>query len=155
MDVILIAAVTQDGFIARQENEITSWTKDLWLFKKQTLGFPVIMGSNTWSCIKTELKNRKVIVIHRNDVAKQVLSKISSKKCFIAGGGRTNAKFFNELTHLYLTPHPLLFGSGVRLFLNAKEELKLSQEKIVPVDEKAAIYQYQYKIIRTAKKCPQ
>ena len=80
MDVILIAAVTQDGFIARQENEITSWTKDLWLFKKQTMGFPVIMGSNTWSCIKTELKNRKVIVIHRNDVAKQVLSKISSKK---------------------------------------------------------------------------
>ena len=146
MDVILIAAVTQDGFIARHENEATSWTKDLWLFKQQTLGYPVIMGSNTWATLKTELKNREVIIIHRNDVAKEVLIKISSKKCFIAGGGRTNTKFFNELTHIYLTPHPLLFGSGVRLFYNSKEELKLSQEKIVSVDEKSGIYQYQYKV---------
>lgn len=146
MDVILIAAVTQDGFIARHDNEITSWTKDLWLFKKQTMGYPVIMGSNTWSCIKNELKNRKVIVVHRNDVAKHILSKISSNKCFIAGGGRTNTKFFKELTHLYLTPHPYLFGSGVRLFHNTKEELSLSQEKIITVDEKSGIYQYQYKV---------
>ena len=58
MDVILIAAVTQDGFIARHENEVTSWTKDLWLFKQQTLGYPVIMGSNTWATLKTELKNK-------------------------------------------------------------------------------------------------
>ena len=104
------------------------------------------MGSNTWATLKTELKNREVIIIHRNDVAKEVLRKISSKKCFIAGGGRTNTKFFNELTHIYLTPHPPLFGSGVRLFYNSKEELKLSQEKIVSVDEKSGIYQYQYKV---------
>ena len=146
MDVILIAAVTQDGFIARHEREVTSWTKDLWLFKKQTMGYPVIMGSNTWSCIKNELKNREVIVINRNDVAKEVLRKISSNKCFVAGGGRTNTKFFKELTHIYLTPHPLLFGSGVRLFHDSKEELKISQEKIISVDEKSGIYQYQYKI---------
>ena len=105
MDVILIAAVTQDGFIARHENEVTSWTKDLWLFKQQTLGYPVIMGSNTWATLKTELKNREVIIIHRNDVAKEVLRKISSKKCFIAGGGRTNTKFFNELTHILSLIH--------------------------------------------------
>lgn len=146
MDVILIAAVTQDGFIARHEREVTSWTKDLWLFKKQTMGYPVIMGSNTWSCIKNELKNREVIVINRNDVAKEVLTNISSNKCFVAGGGRTNTKFFKELTHIYLTPHPLLFGSGVRLFHDSKEELKLSQEKIISIDEKSGIYQYQYKI---------
>ena len=146
MDVILIAAVTQDGFIARHEREVTSWTKDLWLFKKQTMGYPVIMGSNTWSCIKNELKNREVIVINRNHVAKEVLTNISSNKCFVAGGGRTNTKFFKELTHIYLTPHPLLFGSGVRLFHDSKEELKLSQEKIISIDEKSGIYQYQYKI---------
>ena len=146
MDVILIAAVTQDGFIARHEREVTSWTKDLWLFKKQTMGYPVIMGSNTWSCIKNELKNREVIVINRNHVAKEVLTNISSNKCFVAGGGRTNTKFFKELTHIYLTPHPLLFGSGVRLFHDSKEELKLSQEKIISIDEKSGIDQYQYKV---------
>jgi|TARA_B110000495_G_scaffold145294_1_gene128212 dihydrofolate reductase len=146
MDVILIAAITQDGFIARHENEIISWSKDLWLFKEQTMGHPLIVGSKTWACIKHELKGRDVIVVHRNDNAKNILNALSSKKCFIAGGGKTNTKFFRELTHLYLTPHPLLFGSGVRLFHSAKEEPNLSLGKIIPVDENLGIYQYQYKI---------
>ena len=47
MHVILIAAITADGYIARHSNEIVSWSLDLHLFKKQTMGFPVIMGSNT------------------------------------------------------------------------------------------------------------
>ena len=34
-EIILIAAVTVDGFIARHSNEVTKWTKDLPLFKKQ------------------------------------------------------------------------------------------------------------------------
>ena len=34
-EIILIAAVTVDGFIARHSNEITKWTEDLPLFKKQ------------------------------------------------------------------------------------------------------------------------
>ena len=35
MDVILIAAVTQDGFIARHPKETITWSQDLNLFKKQ------------------------------------------------------------------------------------------------------------------------
>ena len=40
-EVVLIAAVTVDGFIARHSLEVTSWSKDLQFFKKQTMGFPV------------------------------------------------------------------------------------------------------------------
>ena len=54
-EIILIAAVTVDGFIARHNNEITNWTKDLKLFKKQTLGHTVIVGSNTYDTLSKDL----------------------------------------------------------------------------------------------------
>ncbi len=44
MDIILIAAITLDGYIARRNDEVISWSKDLKFFKKQTMGYPVIMG---------------------------------------------------------------------------------------------------------------
>ena len=62
-EVILIAAVTVDGFVARHSLEITSWSKDLQVFKKQTMGFPVIMGFNTDKTLFSSLKGRKKIVV--------------------------------------------------------------------------------------------
>ena len=76
IDVILIAAVTVDGFIARNHLEVTTWSKDLNLFKKQTTGFPVIMGSNTYKTIYQELEGREMIIVHRNDCPKNILEKL-------------------------------------------------------------------------------
>ena len=42
--VILIAAVTVDGYIARHNLEITNWSQDLKLFKDQTMGVPCYNG---------------------------------------------------------------------------------------------------------------
>ena len=145
-EVILIAAVTIDGFIARHSNEITSWTKDLSLFKKQTMGHPVIMGSNTYKTLSNELSGRDVIVINRNHSPKNVIRNIKQERCFIAGGGKTYSKFYSFLTHLYITPHPYIFGKGVSLFSDTIEESNLIFEKIITVSEKNGIFQYQYKI---------
>ena len=60
-EIILIAAVTVDGFIARHNNEITNSTKDLKLFKKQTLGHTVIVGSNTYDTLSKDLPGRNNI----------------------------------------------------------------------------------------------
>ena len=49
---------TADGYIARHSNEIVSWSLDLHLFKKQTMGFPVIMGSNTKKTLNIDLSGR-------------------------------------------------------------------------------------------------
>ena len=146
MDVILIAAVTQDGFIARHKSETVTWSKDLHLFKEQTMGFPVIMGSNTFNCIQKALTGRDIIVVHRNDNPGEILKNLNSEKCFIAGGGKTNTKFFDYLTHAYLTPHPLIFGEGIPLFSNSAKEMELVLEKKIPVLPDAGIDQYQYKI---------
>lgn len=145
-EVILIAAVTIDGFIARHSNEITSWTKDLSLFKKQTMGHPVIMGSNTYKTLSNELSGRDVIVINRNHSPKNIIRNIKQERCFIAGGGKTYSKFYSFLTHLYITPHPYIFGKGVSLFSDTIDESNLIFEKIITVSEKNGIFQYQYKI---------
>ena len=147
MDVILIAAVTHDGFIARHSNEIITWSKDLQLFKKQTSGHPVIIGSNTFNCMEKELGNREIIVFHRNNDPGEMIEKITSKKCFIAGGGVTNKIFYRYLTHLYITPHPLIFGTGIRLFKGKVVAPNLLLENIVVVNKNENIFQYQYKIL--------
>jgi len=146
--IILIAAVTVDGFIARHSNEITKWTKDLHLFKKQTMGSSVIMGSKTFNTLSKELEDREVIVVNRNDNPKEIIRGLSSKKCFIAGGGKTNTRFYPFLTHLYITPHPHIFGTGVKLFSDKISELGLIFENTVEVSKEEGVFQYQYKIKR-------
>ena len=86
MDIILRAAITADCYIARHSNETVEWTLDLHLFKEQTMGWPVIMGSNTKETLNTDLSGRKEIVIHRDDIPKQILSNIKTKMlCYWRG----------------------------------------------------------------------
>ena len=145
-EIILIAAVTLDGFIARHCSEITKWTKDLPLFKEQTMGHPVIMGSNTFHTLSNELVGREVVVVHRNDDPREILQNVKSQKCFIAGGGKTYSRFYPFLTHLYITPHPYVFGKGVKLFSDIVNEAEVVFENLIQVNGNKGIYQYQYKV---------
>ena len=147
-DVILIAAVTVDGYIARHNLEVTSWSKDIHLFKDQTIGSTIIMGSNTYSTLSAELEGRKTIVIHRNEDPKAILSSIKEKRCFVIGGGKTYFRFAPYITHIYVTPHPYVFGEGVPLFDGTPEEMKLVFENLITVSDKDGIYQYQYKVLK-------
>ena len=146
-EVILIAAVTVDGFIARHNREVTTWSKDLHLFKEQTLGYPVVMGSNTYDTLAAELEGREMIVVHRTDDPESILADIESDRCFIIGGGKTYARFTPYLTHLYITPHPIVFGNGVPLFDGDIPELNLSFQNMITIDKKDGIFQYQYKVL--------
>jgi len=146
MDIILIAAVTADGFIARHSHETVDWSEDLHIFKEQTFGYPVIMGSNTFESLQKELEGREIIVVHRNDNPEKIISEIKSEKCFIAGGGRINTRFVSFLTHIYLTPHPYIFGKGIKLFYNLETEFKLTLVKSIPITK--GILQYQYRVVR-------
>ena len=145
-EVILIAAVTVDGFIARHSREVITWSKDLQLFKKQTTGFPVSMGSNTYDTLYDQLEKRDMIIVNRYNNPESILSEIAADRCFIIGGGKTYSRFAPFLTHLYITPHPYIFGVGVRLFSDPVNALSLRFETMISVDETVGIYQYQYKV---------
>ena len=148
MNVILIAAITADGYIARHSNEIVEWSLDLQLFKEQTMGFPIIMGSNTKKTLTTDLTGRKEIVVHRTDSPKEILAGIKASTCFVIGGGMTNTLFSSYLTHLYLTVHPLIFAKGIKLFEGLAGELNLSLVQIVPIKGQKYLQQFQYKVSR-------
>ena len=145
--VILIAAVTVDGYIARHNLEITNWSQDLKLFKDQTMGCPVIMGSNTFKTLANELGGRENIVVSRKDNPGQVLSNIKAEKCFIIGGGKTYYRFLKHITDVFITPHPYVFGSGVPL-LSGKNipEVRLDFQRLLEVNKSRGIFQYQYKV---------
>ena len=148
MNVILIAAITADGYIARHSNEIVEWSLDLQLFKEQTMGFPIIMGANTKKTLTTDLTGRKEIVVHRTDSPKEILAGIKASTCFVIGGGMTNTLFSPYLTHLYLTVHPLIFAKGIKLFEGLAGELNLSLVQIVPIKGQKSLQQFQYKVSR-------
>jgi len=148
MDIILIAAITIDGYIARRNDEVITWSKDLKLFKKQTMGYPVIMGSNTEKTLAVELDGREKIIVHRNDKPEKILGELNTEKCFLIGGGMTYAKFAPFLTHMYITPHPIVLGKGIQLFSNLIEELPLKFLRKITVNKTDGIFQFQYKVIR-------
>ena len=149
MKIILICATTLDGYIARHSNEITNWTKDLKLFKNQTMGYPVIMGSNTFKTLQNELTGRNVIVFHRNDNPNTIIKELKTryKKIFIAGGGKTNERFMEYITDMYITPHPVMFGTGIKLFGNNKLKIKTRLTKSIEIHESEGLLQYQFKIV--------
>ena len=148
MDIILIAAITADGYIARHTNEVVDWSQDLHLFRKQTMGYPVIMGSKTKKTLAMDLDGRETIVIHRHSDPEKILGKLRRDKCFIIGGGRTYTRFASYLTHLYLTIHPIIFGKGILLFPGLDKELDLIFMQMISVEGVEGLYQFQYKINR-------
>ena len=148
-EVILIAAVTIDGYIARHSLEFTSWSKDLSLFKKQTMGNPVVVGSNTFKTLEKDLSGRDVICVSRDSIPQKVIRSIKSDRCFIIGGGKTYSRFSGFLTHLYITPHPYIFNKGIQLFEGKIEELKLKFKKLIIVNREQGVFQYQYEVIKT------
>ena len=146
LEVIGIAAVTVNGYIARHSREKILWSKDLPLFKKQTENCPVIMGSNTYKTLGDGLPGREMIIVNRTDDPADILRKIDQKRCFVIGGGRTNSKFSSYLTHLYLTIHPMVFKRGIRLFTKLEKELLISFVRLVPVVAEEGIFQFQFKV---------
>ena len=148
MDVILIAAITVDGYIARHSNEVVDWSLDLRLFRKQTMGYPVIMGSQTKKTLAMDLDGRETIVVHRHNDPEIILGKLHSEKCFVIGGGKTYTRFAPYLTHLFLTAHPLIFGGGVPLFPDLDKEMELIFLQMISVEGREGLYQFQYKVNR-------
>ena len=93
----------------------------------------------------SELKGRKNIIFHRQNEPRKILEEITSSRCYIIGGGQTFSRFYKFLTHIFITPHPYIFGKGVKLFSNKVEESELIFQKLIEINSEKGIFQYQYK----------
>ena len=132
--VILIAAMTADGFIGRDANHLADWTsrEDKQLFVRLTKRAGVmIMGANTFATIGRALPGRRTIVythgpFNKPDVEatteapRDLVARLEREGCREVAicGGRAIYDLFLQagaVDELYVTVEPLLFGSGVSL----------------------------------------
>ncbi len=156
MKVIILAAVTADGMIARNDHHFPDWSgrADKKLFKEITMkSGVVIMGSRTFDVIGKPLNGRKNIVMTRNkdrpvgasnlvfsnDEPAEIIAGLAGEnysQAVIAGGSIINTLFVAQelVDELHLIYSPVIFGKGIHLF--TKElDLKLTVQKVENIGE--------------------
>lgn len=163
--VILVMALTADGFTARSSSEYTDWTsaadKKLFFDLSGKAGV-VIMGNNTFKTLKAPLKNRLNIVMGKNElktadagvrffsgnplVLLEELESQGFKEVVLCGGAATNTVFFKMglIDEAVFTISPLMFGRGISVF---SEEINcdLVLKKFEKIDENTVMLRYLFK----------
>lgn len=168
MQVILLAAISADGKIAQQQDQVSlDWTskEDTQFFVEKTkeIGL-VIMGRKTFETIGKPLKDRRVIVMTREvDATKQVpgvleftdespkalldrLEQEGHDRVVVAGGSSIYSQFLREglVTELYLTVEPVLFGSGI-LFTHEMNRMDLNLIETRMLGSQSVLLHYRIK----------
>ncbi len=141
MHVFIIVALTADGYIAEETDDVsTSWTskEDLQFFVERTKAArALVMGLTTFKTINKPLPGRKIYVYTRNPEAlatfnpdevepvnmpPEELVKKAAKEGYtelaVSGGASIYTMFMKSglVESLYLTIEPVVFGRGVSLF---------------------------------------
>lgn len=136
--VFAIAAISADGFIARNSHQRVTWTskEDKAWFHQRTLQARVcVMGGNTYRTINQPLPKRLNIVYTTNPKSitpaqnlrttqatpQQLITDLAKegfKEVAICGGSGIYTLFLKAglLDTIYITVEPILFGQGVNLF---------------------------------------
>ncbi len=130
----IIAAMTTDGYIAKDEHHAALWTskadKKRFIELTKRAGV-VVMGSTTYKTLTRPLSERLNIVYSRNkifegteatqDEPRELLRKLEErgfKEVAICGGSHIYTMFMKAgvVDTLYLTVEPIIFGKGIKLF---------------------------------------
>ncbi len=137
MNVVLIAAVSADGFIAADPAQSSlEWTskedKAFFVSKTKELG-TMVMGRKTFETIGRALPDRRMIVLTRqpgeravegveftSEAPRALLERLKREgvpSVAVCGGGEVYAQFLREglVDEAYVTVEPVLFGAGTPL----------------------------------------
>lgn len=160
--VTLIMAITADGKIAKDKNQLANWTskEDKQLFIKTSKDFGVIMmGENTFKTFPKPLPGRLNLVFSREggenikDLLKWVkgepemvlldLEKMGYKKALLGGGAFLNTLFLKKklISEIIITIEPKLFGSGISLF-NEEVEYNLELKECQKLNANTVMLKY-------------
>lgn len=136
INVTLMMAISADGRIAKDKNQLANWTspedKKLFVAESKKHGV-VMMGENTFNTFPSPLPGRLNVVFSENpkenhDNVKYVsgepsivlaeLETMGYKSALLGGGCFLNSLFLKNklISEIILTIEPVLFGSGLSLF---------------------------------------
>jgi len=117
MEIILIAAMAKNRVIGRDNKLPWHIPEELRLFKKKTMGHPMIMGRKTFESFPAPLPGRRHIVLSRNksyspaggeyaeslEAALKMCSENNNEKVFIIGGAQIFSQALSVVTTITLT----------------------------------------------------
>ena len=112
----IIVAIADNNSIGKNNELLWHISDDLRFFKRQTLGWPVIMGRKTFESIGRALPGRVNIVISRGfttgeevavvgslEDAFQLAESTNLEKCYVMGGGQIYAQALEFADRLVVT----------------------------------------------------
>lgn len=162
MKVFIIAAISADGFIARDATDLADWTstEDKKLFVSLTKEAGVmVMGATTLATIGRALPGRRTIVYttHPEDIniegieptaedPKLLVERLKAEGANAVAicGGRSVYSLFMQaglVDELYLTVEPTVFGDGIGLF-KTPLDAKLSLLEATNLNKDAILLHY-------------
>lgn len=115
MEIILIAAMAKNRIIGRNNSLPWHIPEELKLFKKTTMGSPMIMGRKTFDSFPAPLPGRRHIVLSRskdysptggeyaNSIEEALRMCSESEKVFIIGGAQIFSQAIPKVTTILLT----------------------------------------------------
>ena len=115
MEIIIIAALTKNRVIGKDNTLIWHIPEDMKLFRTYTRENTVIMGRKTYDSMGRALPNRNNIVITNNNLQLEDADVVHScdeaiekakeygKDIFIIGGGKIYSQFLDQADKLYLS----------------------------------------------------
>lgn len=161
MNVFIVAAVSADGFIARDANQPANWTskEDKKVFVSLTKRAGVmVMGHNTYKTIGKALPGRRTIVYSSTPISDEGvevtdekptelltrLGKEGYQEVAIVGGQKIYDLFLtaNVVDELYITLEPKLFGSGLSLF-SSSVDTDLQLHNVAKLNDATLLLHYE------------
>lgn len=115
MEIIIIAAMARNRVIGKNGKMPWHIPEELSLFKKTTMGYPMIMGRKTFESFPAPLPGRRHIVLSRNksysplggEPAQSMADALKlcgqAEKVFLIGGADIFEQGFSIATSMYLT----------------------------------------------------
>lgn len=164
MRVLLLAAITVDGKIARTPHELNDWSsrEDKRLFARTSREAGVIIwGRRTYETLPAPLPGRLHVVLTTRperaappnieftaEAPAGILASLGARgytSAVLAGGAQTYRAFLDArlVDELWLTVEPLAFGAGISLFGDDPLDLRLTLLESQPLGEQAVHLRYQ------------
>jgi dihydrofolate reductase len=161
--VIILAAVTIDGKLARNAAHFSNWTsredKRIFVQASKQAGV-LVLGNNTYKTLPAPLPGRLHIVMTRNPAAErnipgvveftaqspaEIVADLEARgyiEVALAGGAQVNSLFLAAglVDELWLTIEPVIFGQGVDLFSGFDFDLRARLTHLEQLNEDGAVH---------------
>ena len=161
MDIVLVAAVAENGVIGRGNALPWRLKSDMMHFRFLTMGKPVVMGRKTYLSIGKPLKGRTTIVVSRDDgfaaagvvaapsldaaltAARGDALRRGADTIFVAGGAEIYAQAMARATRLAMTQVHMSADGGVRFpVVDAALWREISRSEHAPGDGDEAAFAF-------------